>query len=240
MLPQGNGLSKAPSLFWPRSSGSRWTFCQPGRQAMLSTRGDSVRAVAVVWLSPDRRNGAALANTAARIVTKPRQLETALATAQAALADTAINPVDVSAGWVGRKFKLDRVRAYCRELRIVFLELNPSATVPFRCDEPSCALLRSPRTTCWLNHLEGVIAADRRLETFASSLTRAGAPTPDQANHRFNNIAFPAQEPSPTDARVRPFLPRQTIDLLALILAYLLYFHIDVQLQIVSLLSSFP
>jgi hypothetical protein len=39
---------------------------------------------------------------------------------------------------------VDKTRAYCRELRAVLLEINVSATLPFRCDAPSCAVLLSP------------------------------------------------------------------------------------------------
>jgi hypothetical protein len=133
---------------------------------------------------------------------------------------------------------LDKARAYCRQLRTVFLELNRSASIPFHCLELSCALLGSPRTTCWLNYLEGAVAVASRLETSSNYLTSVTAPSPDQALHRFNT-EFSAQEPIPGDTRARLSLIRQTVGFLALIMAYLLYFHVDVQLQILSLPSIF-
>jgi len=197
-------------------------------------------------------------------VTEREELETTLAKAEAALADALGNSANAGADCVEATANLDKVRAYCgqlrtvllelsrsestakldqaraycRELRTVFLELNRSAAIPFRCLELSCALLVSPRTTCWLDYLEAAVATGRRLETSSNSLIRAAAPSPGQALHRFDT-EFSAQEPGFKDARARPSLVRQTVGFLALVMAYLLYFHIDVQLQILSLPSIF-
>lgn len=193
-------------------------------------------------------------------------LGAALAQAEAALTRSAINFVDAGAGWTEISRKLDRVRPYCRQLRdalveldilsestasvdkarancrdlrAVLFELNPSAAIPFYCDQPLCSLLRSPRTTCWLNHLEGMIAARRRIETSTNSLTATPPPAPDQAISR-PDAAPSAQHIVRPIARATPSLLRQTIDLFVLAVAYLLYFFIDVHLQILSLPSIFP
>lgn len=110
----------------------------------------------------------------AQFITNPEKLETVLAKAEAALAPAMVKSADASASLSKADLKRDYIRAYChrlrttlaeldrsasvaaieharascRELRTVFLELNPSATIPFRCIEPSCALLQVPRTAC--------------------------------------------------------------------------------------------
>lgn len=195
---------------------------------------------------------------------KRETLDAQLSIAEAAIVRATFGSAVIGAGWTDTKFKLDRARlycrqlravlvelndsestdkldkarAYCREVRAVLLELRPTATIPFNCLEPICSVLRSPRTTCWLDHLEGLIAARRVLETSSNSLTKAQAPTPDQTTHR-SDLDFSAQKARRKDALAMLPLLRQTIGLLALVLAYLLYFHIDVQLQIVKLASIF-
>ena len=129
----------------------------------------------------------------------------------------------------------DKARAYCRDLRTACCELNPSATLPFHCLEASCDLLRSPRTTCWLGFIEGMTAATRQLEASAY-LTTAPAAAPPHAVRR-PDIETSAQKPVLKKARAEPSLLRQTVGFLSLNLAYLAYFHVDVQLQIMMLPS---
>ena len=167
------------------------------------------------------------------------ELKAALGKAEADLTDAVINSAKVDAGRVETNANLDQARAHCRQLRVALGELNGTARIGFRCLELSCDLLFSPLTACWLDCLDGRIAVPPELETSSNCPFRISTPSPDQAIHRFN-IRFSAQEPSPRDALARSSLPRQAIGLLALILAYLLYFHIDVQLQILSLPSIFP
>ena len=167
------------------------------------------------------------------------ELEAALGKAEADLTDAVINSAKVGADRVEAHANLDKARAHCRQLRAALVELNGPVRIGFRCLDLSCDLLFSLRTTCWLDCLDGRIAVPPELETSSNCPFRISTPSPDQAIHRFN-IGFSALEPSRRDAVARLPLVRQTIGLLALILTYLLYFHIDVQLQILKLPSMFP
>ena len=197
-------------------------------------------------------------------MTKHKPLDASLATAEAALVRAQISSVDTTSTWTNAKLKLDYVRARCRQLRAalieldksesagkvdevrtscrdlraVFLELNRSATIPFRCDQPSCFVLQSPRTTCWLGHLDGMIETSDRLD--ASAKNRTGAPllAPMDAIQQAV-VASAAQKHRPRGIRPNPSLFRQSVDLLTLAVAYLFYFFADVQLQIVMLPSIF-
>jgi hypothetical protein len=196
-------------------------------------------------------------------VARPEVLDATLTAAEIALARAVIKSIESGADWTSTNSKLDKVRslcsqlrralvelegsklvanidharAYCRELRTVFLELNPSASIPFHCDERSCTLLRSPRTTCWLNHLEGMIAAHRVIEP-ANSLPNTQVPVPARTIHR-SNLNVSAQKSSPKVVLARSQLLRQTIGCLALVLAYLIYHHIEIQLEMLKLPSIF-
>ena len=133
----------------------------------------------------------------------------------------------------------DKARTFCRAMRAVLLELAPCATIPFRCDETSCLVLGSPRTTCWLDCLEGVIAAPPFPAAPAVvSATPPGMPpsAPARAIRR-SGIDTPVQKQISRNARTEPSLARQAVGLLALTSAYLAYFHVDVQLQILMLPS---
>jgi len=205
-------------------------------------------------------------NGGACIVTNREDLGANLVSAEAALARAVIKSVNASADWARTKLELDGVRtycrqlraalveldgaglianidkarSYCRELRVFLLELNPSATIPFHCDAPSCGLFRSPRTTCWLDSLDGVIGAFRPIENSLNSLARAPAPTSGLPAINRPDIGISAEHPTSTNALARSQLLRQTVGFLALILAYVAYFHVDVQLQIVGLPWIFP
>lgn len=159
-------------------------------------------------------------------MTVTKALDAILDAAEADLACAAIRSVYVDAGCDETRLNLDRVRPYCRELRAalaeldklesadnvdkarancrdlraVIIELNPSAAVSFHCEDPTCSVFRSPRTTCWVKQLEALIAVDHRSETVASSSTRASVPTRNEAIHQ-SDIAVSAQNSSP---KVRP------------------------------------
>jgi hypothetical protein len=193
-------------------------------------------------------------------VANREHLDVVLASAEAALARAAINPVDASAGWAETNLKLENVRtccrqlraalvelnrtestanldearAYCRQLRAVLLELDHSASIPFHCMDLSCTLLLSPRTTCWLNCLDGAVALARHAEASADDLIAVPMPSPGLAIHPCNN-GFSVQETNSGDSRISPSLLRQTIGFLALLFAYLNYYFIDVQLEILNL-----
>jgi hypothetical protein len=127
---------------------------------------------------------------------------------------------------------IDNARLHCRELRSLFVELNRSASIPFRCIEPSCSLLQSPRTTCWLSYLEALVAAPHGLEPVSNDPARIPAGESDQAT---GGARSSAQKRLAEHERLRPSLVRESIDLLTLILAYLLYYFVDVRLQIENL-----
>ena len=194
-----------------------------------------------------------------------RELQTTLSRAEAALARAEAKSATVGASRTGPDLKLDYIRVYlrrllaalsepdgssptgsidtahanCREMRTGLLALNPSATIPFHCLEPSCPILRSPRSTCWLGHLDEVIAARSLPETASGSSAEMPRPAPRHAIHR-PETPIPARAHGLNRAMASSPLVRQSIGLLALVLAYLAYFHIDVQLQIVMLPSTFP
>jgi multidrug resistance efflux pump len=83
-----------------------------------------------------------------------------------------------------------------------------------------------------LNRAESQVSSDERNDAKTKQSGEIAGPPA---------AAIPAsvQARSPKAARTQPQLMRQTISLLGLTLAYLQYFYIDVQLQIVSLPSVF-
>lgn len=129
------------------------------------------------------------------------ELEATLATTEAALDRTVVGAIGVSARWVAIAASLDKVRGCCRELhsallqlrcsesasdleyarsccreiRVVLLELNRSASIPYRCLDPSCSLLATPRRTCWFNSLDDTLSGPLRLEDGSG---RADRPPP--------------------------------------------------------------
>lgn len=190
----------------------------------------------------------------------PKALEVALISAESAFARALIGSTDAGASWAETRhliFKvrahcrqlhaalarlnrsesatnIERARAHCRELRAVFLELNPSALIPFRCLERTCSLLGSPRTSCWLAFLEASIAAHRLPEQTSGIPIPIPNAEPDQAIARLHG-SVSKQEPVARDSGPGISLLRQATDLLVLVLAYLLFFFIDVELRIASL-----
>jgi hypothetical protein len=171
-------------------------------------------------------------------VTKREELEATLAKAEAALADAVISSATVDADPVEANAKLDKARAYCRQVRAALVQLNRSESIPWS-GERIDARIRL------LGEISKQAAAaspcSRQLSQHAVRAENKKSQDESRQRkqiHRFN-IGFPAQEPGPGDALATPPLLRQTIGLLALILAYLLYFHVDVQLQIMKLPSIF-
>ena len=197
--------------------------------------------------------------TDSRMLIEKEKLYDALASAEAALVRTVIKSAEVGASWADTSRKLglvrpycrqlrsalieldsaesakaiENVRANCRELRAVFLELDRSAKIPFRCDQPSCSVLRLPRTTCWISFLDGLISLPGDLEIAPDE--KADLPVQKPVPDLQRSAATSAQRLLPGTQRSAPSLLRQTVDLLALVLAYLFYFFVDVQLQILML-----
>ena len=197
--------------------------------------------------------------TDSRMLIEKEKLYDTLASAEAALVRTVIKSAEAGASWADTSRKLglvrpycrqlrsalieldsaesakaiENVRANCRELRAVFLELDRSAKIPFRCDQPSCSVLRLPRTTCWISFLDGLIFVPGDLEIAPDEEAGLKVQTPVPDLQR--SAATSAQRLLPGPQRSAPSLLRQTVDLLALVLAYLFYFFVDVQLQILML-----
>lgn len=134
---------------------------------------------------------------------------------------------------------VEDARRHCRELRLVLLELNPSATIPFHCDQPLCSVLRSPRTTCWIRHFQDLIQGPLALEPSANDAICARVPLPAQIRQEPDRSHFRKEPDRPVVRETLSDL-RHAIELLGLELAYLQYYYFDVQLQILSLPSLFP
>ena len=198
-------------------------------------------------------------HTDSRMLIEKKKLYDTLASAEAALVRTVIKSAQVGASWADTSRKLglvrpycrqlrsalieldsaesakaiEKVRANCRELRAVFLELDRSAKIPFRCDQPSCSVLRLPRTTCWIAFLDGLTSVPGDSEIAPDEEAGLQVQTPAPALQRSAATSTPRRLPG--TQRSAPSLLRQTVDLLALVLAYLFYFFVDVQLQILML-----
>jgi hypothetical protein len=171
-------------------------------------------------------------------VTKREELEAALAKAEAALAKAVINAGKVDSDRAEANAKLDNARAHCRRAHMALIELDDSELIAW--------------SRKWINTPIKQSGKDSKRSASASPPSRPSSEHPvhgenkrsqdesgpRKAIHRIN-VGFSAREPKPGDARARPSLLRQTVGLFALILTYVLYFHVDVQLQIVSLPSIF-
>jgi len=171
-------------------------------------------------------------------MTKQEELETALAKAEAALANAVINTSTVDAAQAEANTNLEKARAHCRQVRAAlnaFKRLGPTARLGDEFDI----------------HIRQLLDVSKRLAE-ASHPSRQLSEHPVRANnglqedsarqepvHPFN-IGSSPRKLSPTDALTRRPLIPQTIALFALTLAYLQYYYFEVQLQILSLPSIFP
>ena len=134
---------------------------------------------------------------------------------------------------------LDKAQDYCRKVRAALLDLDRSAVIPFRCMDPSCTLLVPPRTSCWLSVLERALAPPAGLRAYdEDAIDAPAAASPGAVAGHKNGTAAPL--PGEAGAAAKILLVRQSVGFLALVAAYLLYFHIDIQLQILQLPALFP
>ena len=199
----------------------------------------------------------------ATAMSEDRELDAVLATAEDALAREVIRKADIGEAWAAVHRRIERVRPYCRQLRvslakldasrtventvaarshcrdlrIVIRELNLSAKIEFHCEEATCSLLETPRTTCWKATLKDMLP-NPLLEqlAFGTDAHRAG---PDPVMSQSVPAAV-VRIDKPKAIGVPPSLLRQTVDLAALVASYLQYYFIDVYLQIVCLPTLFP
>jgi hypothetical protein len=162
------------------------------------------------------------------------RLEAALANAEAALLNSVSDASKIDANRAEAAAKADRERADCRQLRAALAALNRSEfgagprewiDIPVR----ELRHVSKPIATASppsIQSAEQTVRGEKQI-SHADSTERK----PTQRTY----IAIAAPVRGPKDVRANPSLVRHAIGLLALVLAYLAYFHADVQLQIVSL-----
>ena len=171
-------------------------------------------------------------------MTKLEELRAALVKAEAALADAVINAAKVGGNQAAADANVDKARAYCRQIHAALAELK----------RPELIAWSRERIDAQIKQLEKISKREPTASPSSRQLSEHAVRGKDRRSqdkprqrkpiHRFN-IGLLAQELSPRGALARRALIRQAIGLLALILAYLEYFYMDVQLQIASLPSIF-
>jgi hypothetical protein len=150
-------------------------------------------------------------------------LEAALTEAQAALVNTVTDTSKVGADWAEASAKVEKARVRCRQLRAAFLDPEYSKIITRsreRLDRLSKQSEELPRQEL-APALPSIQSGDCVLR--GENKSSQGESRRRQSNHRFINGLT-------TSPRIR-----ETIGLLALVLAYLQYYYFDVQLRIMSL-----
>ena len=152
-------------------------------------------------------------------------LEAALAEAKAALLNTVTDASKIDANRDEVNAKVDKARARCRQLRAALVELDHAGEFETRSRERMGTLIRQS-------------------EELSKQELTASPPSIRSRDHAVRGENRGSQdesgkEPGPKVALARSTLIRQAIELSCLVFAYLLYFHIDVQLQIVTMPSVF-
>jgi len=161
-------------------------------------------------------------------------LEAALAKAEAALVNTVTDAAKIDANRAEANAKVDKVRARCRQLRTALIDPDHSERITRSRERLDTLVKQSDE----LSKREAT-ASTPSIQSRDHDLRGGNKRSQDESRrrkpiHQFK-MGFSGQEPSPRDALARSTLIRQTIELLGLVFAYLLYFHIDVQLQILRL-----
>lgn len=173
-----------------------------------------------------------------RATKKQEQLAVAVAMAEIALARTltdiheGVMEADKSAA------RVEAARAYCRRTR--------ASLVAFECANPTVASTArfEPPATGTLSRLPQAAAPAEALKTIPALVAESRADLSGRVVQKpLNRVEAKAHLTAirrlDMQAALRSPLFRQTLGLFALVLAFLLYFHIDVQLQIVSMPSAF-
>jgi len=166
-------------------------------------------------------------------MTKREELEADLVMAEAFLADAVFNVAKGDGNQTEAIANLERARVYCRQARaaLVNLDRTESIDTPIRHSGgiPKRQITASPPSTRTRGHT-----------VRGQSKSSPGKSSRRKPLHRLK-VGGSAQKPRTGNAFIRSLFVRQAIGLLALILAYLFYFQMDVQLQILSLPSiDFP
>lgn len=170
----------------------------------------------------------------ASFLTKREELEATLSEAEATLADAVFYAIQVDANRVEADANLDKARANCRQVRTALVKLNHSDLMAgsYEQIDTQIALFR--------NVLKGEATARppaRHSNGYAVRGVDNGSQHESKLRRPFHrsNIGLSAQRPNPRYALASSLFARNVTYLLAVTSAYLLYFYIDVQLQIVRL-----
>jgi hypothetical protein len=166
-------------------------------------------------------------------------LEAALAEAETALVTTVTDASKIDADRAEAMAKVDKARARCRQLRAAIVESDRSESIARTREATEPAIKQSEQ-------LAGTeAAAGQRWFWLRGSAASAENKRSDQESrrgkqvHRFG-IGFSARERRLGNGVSWLPLVRQTIGFSGLALTYLVYYFIDVQLQILTLRSVFP
>jgi hypothetical protein len=155
------------------------------------------------------------------------RLEAALAEAKAALVNTVTDASKIDANQAEASAKVEKARARCRQLRAALIEPSRAQLIT-RSRERIDSLIKQSDE---LSKREAT-ASPLSIQPREHAVRGGNKRSQDESRRRrpidrFSNALA-------TSPRVR-----ETIGLLALVLAYLQYYFLDVQLQIASLPSTF-
>lgn len=185
-------------------------------------------------------------------MTKREELEAALAAAETTLAEAVMMVSKYGSVSDETNNRLEDARARCRRARKALLELDKAESAMsthVAIDAVIMELKQLPvrgaasRASSRRSGEQAFRGKDRRSENKDRRSVGKDRRSEDRSTQRrptYFNKGFLAQNLGPKDAVARRLLIRQAIGFLVLILTYLLYFHIDVQLQILLLPSIFP
>jgi hypothetical protein len=165
-------------------------------------------------------------------------LEAAFAKAKAALVSTVTDAAKVDANHEEAAAKVEKARARCRQLRAALID--PALSERITRSRSRARIDTVVKQSGGFSKPEAVASPP---STQLTERAVRGEINRSQDRwwrqipiHRFK-FGFFKKKSSHTDSLARATLVRQTIELSGLVFAYLLYFHIDVQLQILRLVS---
>lgn len=181
----------------------------------------------------------AIRNAGAWIMTKRKELKAALAKAEAALANAVAGAAGFEGARAAANANIEKLRAYCRRARAALIEMKLLDSTARSNEEFDI-------------HIRQLLESSRQIPDASPPSRQSSRKHPVRANRnrsqdesgrrepvRRFNAGFLVLELPPGGALARGSLIRQAIGLSALMVAYLEYFYIDVQLQIASLASIF-
>ena len=171
-------------------------------------------------------------------MTKRRELEAALVKAEAALANAVINTAAVDEDRTEADANTEKLRAHCRRVQAALVKAKRREPVGGS-GEALDIHIRQLREAS--KRMPYAIPPSRRLvkHPVRAKNNRSHNESGRREHVRRFNTGFLALRPAPQGALAWYLLKRQATGFLILILAYLEYFYIDVQLQIASLRSIF-